>query len=53
MDEQIRQVLDEILTIDFMEGIFSNSMKTEEIQKVKIRPLLLKDKLKFQTTSYI
>lgn len=53
MDEQIRQVLDEILTIDFMEGIFSNSMKTEEIQKVKIRPLLLKDQLKFQTTSYI
>ncbi len=53
MDEQIRQVLDEILTIDFMEGIFSNSMKTEEIQKVKIRPLLLKDRLKFQTTSYI
>ncbi|MBQ5561391.1 MAG: SAM-dependent methyltransferase [Lachnospiraceae bacterium] len=53
MDEQIRQVLNEILTIDFMEGIFSNSMKTEEIQKVKIRPLLLKDQLKFQTTSYI
>lgn len=53
MDEQIRQVLDEILTIDFMEGIFSNPMKTEEIQKVKIRPLLLKEQLKFQTTSYI
>ena len=39
MDEQIRQVLDEILTIDFMEGIFSNSMKTEEIQKVIIEAL--------------
>lgn len=52
MEEELSKVWNEILNIDFVEGIISNATKLEEASKIKIRPLLLKEQLKFQLTSY-
>lgn len=52
MEEQLRNVWNEVLNIDFIDGTISNAAKQQEITKIKIRPFLLKDQLKFQVTSY-
>ena len=52
MDENVKKTLEEMLNIDFMDGIVSNAGKQETASKIKIRPLLLKDTLKFQLTTY-
>ena len=52
MDEQLRSVWNEVLNIDFMDGTISNAARQQEITKIKLRPILLKDRLKFQVTSY-
>ena len=53
MDEQIREIIEELFQIDFMDGVISNPSKEESATKVKIRPMLLKDTLKFQLTTYL
>ena len=50
--ENWKSVLEQILNIDFLEGIISNSTNKEELLKIKIRPVLLKEKLLFQVTKY-
>lgn len=52
MDEQIKEIIQELFHIDFIDGVISNPSKEESTTKVKIRPMLLKDTLKFQLTTY-
>ena len=52
METNICNVLSEILNIDFIDGIISNSTNKEELSKIKIRPVLLKEQLFFQITKY-
>ena len=50
--EHLKSILEQILNIDFLEGIISNSTNKEELSKIKLRPVLLKEKLLFQVTKY-
>lgn len=52
MNEQIKEIIEELFHIDFIDGIISNPTKGESATKVKIRPMLLKEQLKFQITTY-
>jgi len=52
MNEQIKEIIEQLFQIDFIDGIISNPSKGESVTKVKIRPMLLKDRLKFQLTTY-
>lgn len=52
MKEEIRELLNKTVTIDLVEAVFSNPTKKEVCKKVKVRPLLLKEQLKFQVTRY-
>lgn len=51
--QQLIQLLQEAFTEELHQVILSNSREKEKIQKVKIRPILLKDELFFQETAYI
>ena len=53
MSEKIKDTMQELFNIDLIEAVLSNSVKKDGITKIKIRPLLLKDTLKFQVTKYI
>ncbi len=46
--EEIRAVLEQCFTIDFISGTISNPREKDGIIKVKIRPMLVKEKLVFQ-----
>ena len=50
--EELRILLQKILNKDLQQIILSNSRNPEQIQKVKIRPVLIRDKLLFQETRY-
>ena len=50
--EHLKSILEQILNIDFLDGIISNSTNKEELSKIKLRPVLLKEKLLFQVTKY-
>lgn len=52
MDEQWISACREILEENFLEGIISDSTNKEILQKVKIRPVLLKDTIYYQITKY-
>lgn len=52
MEEQWISACREILEGEFLEGIVSDSTNKEILQKVKIRPVLLKDTLFYQITKY-
>lgn len=52
MEEQWISACREILEEDFIEGIISDSSDKELLQKVKIRPILLKDTIFYQITKY-
>ena len=46
MDKKFEKVLEGIFNSDFVEGIISNATKATDITKIKIRPVLLKEKFK-------
>ena len=50
--EELRILLQKILNKDLQQIILSNSRNPEQIQKVKIRPVLIQDELLFQETRY-
>lgn len=52
MEEQWFSVCKEIFEDNFIDGIISNSSNKDIVQKIKIRPILLKDKLLYQITKY-
>lgn len=52
MEEQWISACREILEREFLEGIVSDSTNKEVLQKVKIRPVLLKDTLYYQITKF-
>lgn len=50
--ETIQQLLNEILDIDFIQGIISNPRTKEGVLKMKVRPVEMKDGLYFQCESF-
>ena len=50
--EELKILLQKILNKDLQQIILSNSRHPEQIQKVKIRPVLIRDELLFQETAY-
>lgn len=50
--EEIKAVLAQCFTIDFISGTISNPREKGGIQKVKIRPMLVKDRLVFQFEAF-
>ncbi|WP_167957740.1 class I SAM-dependent methyltransferase [Anaerosporobacter faecicola] len=52
MDSKITSVLEEALTIDLYDIIISNPIKREGIIKIKVRPILLQNKLLFQVEEF-
>ena len=53
MEQQLYDVFQELLNIDFIDATLSNSTDKEQLTKIKIRPVLLKKQLLFQMTKYI
>lgn len=51
--QQLLQVLQETFSDRLKQVVLSNSKDKEKVLKVKIRPVLLKDKLVFQESAYI
>ena len=50
--EELKILLQKILNKDLQQIILSNSRQPEQIQKVKIRPVLIREELLFQETAY-
>lgn len=50
--EELRILLQKILNKDLQQIILSNSRHPEQTQKVKIRPVLIREELLFQETAY-
>jgi SAM-dependent methyltransferase len=50
--ERLKSILDEQLTAELANIIISNPRRAALAQKIKIRPVLLKDELNFQITEY-
>lgn len=50
--EELRKLLQRILNKELQQIILSNSRHPEQIQKVKIRPVLIREELLFQETAY-
>ncbi len=50
--EELKILLQKILNKDLQQIILSNSRQPEQLQKVKIRPVLIRGKLLFQETAY-
>lgn len=53
MEQSIIEVFEDILDVDLIDIIMSNSTKPEEVTKVKVRPVMLKNDLYFQASEYI
>ncbi len=53
MKQNIQQIILEHLNTDLIDIILSNSKKGAETTKIKIRPVLMKDNLLFQSSEYI
>jgi len=50
--EQLSALLDDILTFDLVQATVSGARKKGGVLKIKIRPVVLKDELVFQASSY-
>lgn len=50
--EEIRNLLEEVLTPDFIRGVISGPRKKDGIQKIKIRPVEINGSLCFQMESF-
>ncbi len=53
MDQLIRKVFEDTINNDLNNIIISNSSDREKLLKIKIRPVMLKDKLYYQASEYI
>lgn len=53
MDTAIRELFEETVNADLISIIISNSSDKEKISKIKIRPVLIKEGLRFQASEYI
>lgn len=53
MGQEIIKEIEENLNSDLIEIIISNSSEKDKISKIKIRPIMLKNKLVFQIESYV
>ncbi len=53
MDQLIRKVFEDTINNDLINIIISNSSDREKLLKIKIRPVMLKDKLYYQASEYI
>lgn len=53
MDANILKAFEDKLNQDFVGAIISNSSNKEKVAKIKIRPILLKGELYFQTSEFI
>ena len=51
--DKVKKLLDQYLTIDCKQLVVSGRRKSGEVQKIKVRPVLLKEALWFQVTSYV
>ncbi len=51
--EQLKNILNDGINENLYQIILSNPRKTGGVEKVKIRPVLMKGKLEFQETSYV
>mgnify|MGYP001195904452 CR=1 FL=1 len=52
MDTNIEKVFNEMLNTDLQSIIISNSSQKDKVTKIKIRPILLKNKLYYQASEY-
>lgn len=52
MDQKISKVLNDILTIDLIQMVLSNSSKKDLCAKIKIRPILIKEELRYQSSKF-
>ncbi|MDO5294356.1 MAG: SAM-dependent methyltransferase [bacterium] len=52
MDQRIIDVFMRILNIDLVQIVYSNSSNKEICQKIKVRPLLIKEELVYQASEY-
>ncbi len=50
--KEIRELLQQSLNIDFLSAVLSNPKEKDGIKKVKVRPVLKKDKLLFQCETF-
>lgn len=50
--EELKTLLQKILNKDLQQIILSNSRHPEQLQKIKIRPVLIREELLFQETAY-
>lgn len=51
--QQVRELLEEVLSKELYQIIISNAKDKEKMFKVKVRPVLVKDELLFQETAYV
>lgn len=52
MNEKMRKIVGQMLNRDLEQFVMSNSKDQDQASKVKIRPVLIKEELKFQETLY-
>lgn len=52
MEQSIREVFEDILDIDLIDVIISNSTDVEKVSKIKLRPVMLKNELVFQASEH-
>lgn len=52
MDYNLQQVFREALSSDFIDGILSNSTNIEVLNKIKLRPVKVRENIVFQITEY-
>lgn len=53
MNENIEQILEESISSDLIQIVISNGPNTFQVNKVKARPVMLKDKLQYQASEYV
>ena len=51
--EQLKKVLNDGINENLYQIILSNPRKTGDVEKIKVRPVLVKGKIEFQETSYV
>ncbi len=51
--DTIKEVLEALITSNFIQAILSNAKNPEKVSKVKIRPVMLKEELYIQETQYV
>lgn len=52
MEQSIKEVCQDRLNIDLLEIIISNSSRKEQISKIKVRPIQIKESICFQASEY-